>query len=147
MHMCTYMGVCCLSHCSTKCAVQNFFFFVDSTRNTKSNCLVRTVRSHVVNSICDFFGQLFPTLHGLFGLRLMARRNPVMSSNPFLLTLSSHVVFSLLFLFLKEERGKNRPNLRQESNRRPFAYRAIALPTELRRQVYPNVSQANSSSL
>ena len=45
---------------------------------------------------------------------------------------------------MKEERGKNRPNLRQESNLRPFAYRAIALPTELRRQVYPNVSQANS---
>ena len=35
---------------------------------------------------------------------------------------------------MKEERGKNRPSLRQESNLRPFAYRAIALPTELRRQ-------------
>ena len=48
---------------------------------------------------------------------------------------------------MKEERGKNQPNLRQESNLRPFTNRANALPTELRRQVYPNVSQANFSSL
>ena len=36
------------------------------------------------------------------------------------------------------KRGKNRSNLRQESNLRPFTNRANALPTELRRQVYPN---------
>ena len=36
---------------------------------------------------------------------------------------------------MKEERGKNWPNiLRQESNLRPFTNRANALPTELRRQ-------------
>ena len=35
---------------------------------------------------------------------------------------------------MKEERGKIRPNLRQESNLRPFTNRANALPTELQRQ-------------
>ena len=37
---------------------------------------------------------------------------------------------------MTEERGKNRPNLRQESNLRAFTNRADALPTELRRLVY-----------
>ena len=47
---------------------------------------------------------------------------------------------------MEEERGKKRPNLIQESNLRPLAYRAIALPTELRRQVYPNGSQENKKN-
>ena len=48
---------------------------------------------------------------------------------------------------MKEERGKNRPDLCQESNLRPFTDWANALTTELQRQAYINVSQANSSSL
>ena len=59
-------------------------------------------------------------------------------------------IMSIIIIFIikmKEQRGKNRPNLRQELNLRPFTNQANALPTELRRQAYPNVSQANFSSL
>ena len=58
------------------------------------------------------------------------------------------IIINFIIIKMKEERGKNWRNiLRQESNLRPFTNRANALATELRRQAYHNVSQANSSSI
>ena len=66
---------------------------------------------------------------------------------------NKHLLFSVERFFVmeielwKKREETNPSNLHQELNLRLFTNQANALPTELQRQIYRNVSQANSSSL